>query len=67
VVPDGKKAKLMLNEDVLADWNKLTPAECYFSLLQAFYYRADAAMLGKDKVFLIRHAFTSACYFSRNI
>jgi len=32
VVADGKKTKLMLNEEVLADWNKLTPAECYRAL-----------------------------------
>lgn len=47
IVPDGKKTKLMLYEDVLADWKKLTPAECYFSLLQAFYYRADGEMIGE--------------------
>lgn len=54
---DGKKSKLMLYEDVLDDWNKLNPAERYFSLLQAFYYRADAAMLGE------RHGFLSPTYF----
>ncbi len=47
VVADGKKTKLMLNEEVLADWNKLTPAECYFSLLQAIYYRADGEIIGE--------------------
>ncbi len=47
IVPDGKKTKLMLNEEVLADWKKLTPAECYFSLLQAFCYRANGEMIGE--------------------
>lgn len=63
VVLDGKKTKLMLYEDVLADWNKLTPAECYFSLLQAFYYRADAAMLGERQSFLSPTCFYDCLLF----
>jgi hypothetical protein len=63
VVPDGKKTKLMLNEEVLADWNKLTPAECYFSLLQAFYYRADAAILGERQGFLSPTCFYDCLLF----
>ncbi|MGZ8158808.1 MAG: IS1096 element passenger TnpR family protein [Methylobacter sp.] len=63
VVPDGKKTKLMLYEDVLADWSNLTPAECYFSLLQAFYYRADAAMLGERQSFLAPTCFYDCLLF----
>jgi len=63
VVPDGKKTKLMLNEEALADWNKLTSAECYFSLLQAFYYRADAAMIGEGQSFLSPTCFYDCLLF----
>lgn len=47
IASDGKKTKLMLNEDVLAEWKKLSPTECYFSLLQAFVYRANGEMIGE--------------------
>ncbi|MDI1292898.1 MAG: hypothetical protein PSV18_09150 [Methylobacter sp.] len=47
IVSDGKKTTLMLNEDVLAEWKKLSPTECYFSLLQAFVYRADGEIIGE--------------------
>src|SRR5664279_1774509 len=47
IVSDGKKATLMLKEDVLAEWKKLSPTECYFALLQAFVYRADEEIIGE--------------------
>lgn len=63
VVPDGKKTKLMLNEEALADWNKLTPAECYFSLLQAFYYRAQEEMIGERSGGFGSNCFTACLLF----
>ncbi|MFU8788916.1 MAG: IS1096 element passenger TnpR family protein [Methylobacter sp.] len=47
IASHGKKSKLMLNEEILADWKQLTPTECYFSLLQAFVYRATGEMVGE--------------------
>lgn len=63
IVPDGKKTKLMLNEEVLANWKTLTPAECYFSLLQAFYYRAQEEMIGERSGGLGSNCFTACLIF----
>lgn len=57
IEPDGKKTKLMLYEDVLGDWEKLTSAERYFSLLQAFFYRAEGEMIGERS-----SGFGSGCF-----
>ncbi len=53
----------MLHEDVLADWRKLTPTECYFSLLQAFYYRADGEIIGERQNFFIPTCFYECLNF----
>ncbi len=58
LVSDGKKAQLMLYEDVLADWKKLTPTEGYFSLLQALYYRADGELIGERQ-----NIFSPTCFY----
>jgi hypothetical protein len=63
IAPDGKKTKLMLNEEVLADWKTLAPAECYFSLLQAFYYRAEEEMLGERSGGFGSNCFTACLLF----
>jgi len=65
IVPDGKKTKLMLHENVLADWKTLAPAERYFSLLQAFCYRADARSIGERQGFLIPRCFYDCMIFFR--
>ncbi len=44
---DGKKIRLMLSEQLLTDWYALNPTERYFSLLQAFCYRADAEIISE--------------------
>ncbi len=65
IVPDGKKTKLMLHEDVLADWKTLEPAERYFSLLQVFCYRASEEMIGGRQSFLAPTCFYECLSFFR--
>ncbi|MDO9142300.1 MAG: hypothetical protein Q7U38_18435, partial [Methylobacter sp.] len=43
----NKKPKLMLNEEVFTNWKKLTPTECYFSLLKAFITQATEGIIGE--------------------
>ncbi len=47
IAAHNKKPKLMLNEEVFTDWKKLTPTECYFSLLQAFIAQATEGIIGE--------------------
>lgn len=44
---DGKKAKLMLNKNLLAQWQKLNTTEQYFFLLQILYYQANGEIIGE--------------------
>jgi Plasmid pRiA4b ORF-3-like protein len=48
---DGKKAKLMLDKKMLAKWHELNPTEQYFSLLQAFFYRATSEIIADHSGF----------------
>jgi hypothetical protein len=54
---DGKKIKLMLDKNMLAQWYELNPTEQYFFLLQTFYYRANTGIIGEAQTRFERTAF----------
>jgi len=57
IAMQNKKPKLMLHPKMLAIWKTLTPTERYFSLFQALFYRADAAVIGERTGFFMPTAF----------
>ncbi|AFZ36822.1 hypothetical protein Sta7437_3315 [Stanieria cyanosphaera PCC 7437] len=49
VVKQGKKSFLLLNQELLANWNSLNETERYFNLLEAWLIRAHEEMLGERR------------------
>ena len=49
IVSKGKKYTLILDAEILQSWNRLTPTERYFSLLEAYMIRADDEILGERR------------------
>lgn len=62
---DGKKAKLVLYREELADWKTLASAERYFSLLQAYCYRGSPDIIGERSNIYIPTGFYNCLIFFR--
>ena len=47
IVIEKKEAKLILDDQVLADWHSMNSTERYFALLQAWWYRGNPEIIGE--------------------
>jgi hypothetical protein len=48
-IDDGKKPQLVLNPKLLALWNSFNPTERYFLLLESWFVRSTASILGEHR------------------
>ena len=44
---EGKNVKLVLNREVLINWNALNPVECYFALFHAWWLRGSNEIIAE--------------------